>query len=323
MSEPAKPRLLDRVRDAIRVRHYSHRTEQSYVQWIRRFILFHEKKHPLDMGTTEVEAFLSYLATRRNVAASTQNQALAAILFLYRHVLQVEIGWLENVQKAKKPKRLPVVFSREEVARLLSFLKDEQWLMASLLYGSGLRLMECHKLRIQDIDFDYAQLLVRDGKGGKDRMTILPRSLHEPLKSHLKKLQALHTADLELGYGEATLPQALARKYPGAGRQWCWQYLFPSSTRIQHPQSGVWLRHHSDESVLQKAVKEARWRAGINKQGSCHTLRHSFATHLLESGTDIRTIQELLGHQSLNTTMIYTHVLNRGGQGVISPLDRN
>jgi len=323
MSEPAKPRLLDQVRDAIRVRHYSHRTEETYVQWIRRFILFHGKKHPLDMGEAEVEAFLTYLASRKRVAASTQNQALAALLFLYRHVLKIELGWLDNVQKAKKPKRLPVVFTRDEVSRVLSFLRGDQWLMASLLYGSGLRLLECLRLRVQDIDFGMHQLAVREGKGHKDRITMLPQTLHDPLRKHLQKVRAIHNADLEQGYGEVTLPQALSRKYPRAGRQWCWQYVFPSSKRIQDPESGGWLRHHTDVSVLQKAVREARRRAGINKQASCHTLRHSFATHLLESGTDIRTIQELLGHQNLNTTMIYTHVLNRGGQGVISPLDRS
>lgn len=318
----AKPRLLDQVRDAIRVRHYSIRTEEAYLQWIRRFILFHNKRHPKDLGEAEVESFLTYLAARQNVSASTQNQALSAVLFLYRQVLKIELGWLDDVQRAKKPKRLPVVLTQDEVRRLLSFLRDDKWLVGSLLYGAGLRLMECLRLRVLDLDFSMKQINVRDAKGKKDRVTMLPDSVHSPLQRQLERVRLLHKQDLADGFGEVYLPHALAKKYPNAGREWRWQYVFPSTQRGKDPRSDHFRRHHLAESSIQKAVKQALRRASIQKQASCHTFRHSFATHLLEAGTDIRTIQELLGHADISTTMIYTHVINRGGQGVVSPLDR-
>lgn len=317
-----KPRLMDQVRDAIRLRHYSIRTEEAYTQWIRRFILFHNKRHPQDMGEVEVESFLTYLAARKNVAAATQGQALSALLFLYRHVLKIELGWLDDIQRAKKPKRLPVVLSREETQKLLNFLHGDKWLICSLLYGSGLRLMEGLRLRVQDIDFSLGQINVRDGKGKKDRVTMLPKSLIPSLQRQLQKVQSIHTQDLAAGLGDVYLPYALAKKYPHAGREWRWQYAFPSTLRATDPRSGVVRRHHLAESSVQKAVKQALQSAAIPKLASCHTFRHSFATHLLEAGTDIRTIQELLGHVDVSTTMIYTHVINRGGQGVLSPLDR-
>lgn len=317
-----EPKLLDQVRDAIRVRHYSIRTEQAYTLWIKQFILFHNKRHPRDMGEDEIQSFLTYLAARKNVAASTQNQALSAILFLYKNVLKADLEWLDNFQRAKKPKRLPVVFSRAEVKKLFSVLTGQNWIMANLLYGSGLRLTECLQLRVADIDFDHSQVFVREGKGQKDRVTVLPQSVQEPLQTHLLKVRQLHERDLAEGYGDVYLPNALARKYPNAGREWCRQYVFPSTKRSTDPRSGVIRRHHLDATVLQRAVKQAIRRTGMTKPGSCHTLRHSFATHLLEGGTDIRTIQELLGHQDVSTTMIYTHVINRGGQGVISPTDQ-
>ncbi len=316
------PKLLDQVRDAVRTLHYSIRTEQAYVNWIRQFILFHNKRHPRDMGADEVQSFLTYLAARRNVSASTQNQALAAILFLYKQVLKTELDWLDQFQRAKKPKRLPVVFTRHEISRLLNCLDGQSLLMANLLYGSGLRLMECLRLRVADIDFDQSQLFVREGKGQKDRVTVLPQKLKEPLRLQLAQVRELHHRDLAAGYGSVFLPQALAKKYPHAGREWSWQYVFPATKRSVDPRSGEFRRHHQDASVLQRAVKQAVRAADIHKAGSCHTLRHSFATHLLESGTDIRTIQELLGHQDVSTTMIYTHVINRGAQGVVSPIDQ-
>lgn len=315
------PRLLDQVREVIRLRHYSIRTEQAYVQWIRRFIVFHGKKHPRDMGSAEVTAFLSDLAVRRNVSASTQTQALNAILFLYRDVLKVPLPWLTEIEKAKRPQRLPVVFTRQEVKALLARLDGTPWLMASLIYGGGLRLMECLRLRIKDVDFQYGQLVIRDAKGQKDRVTILAHSLIEPLRTHLAKVRQLHENDIAAGFGRVYLPNALEHKYPNANLEWGWQYLFPSSRRSLDPRTGVERRHHSPEDALQRAIKQAIRDAGIVKPGSVHTLRHSFATHLLESGYDIRTVQELLGHADVKTTMIYTHVLNRGGRGVVSPLD--
>jgi integron integrase len=317
----SEPRLLDQVRELIRIRHYSIRTEQAYLQWIRRFILFHGKRHPRDMGAAELTAFLSDLAIRRQVSASTQNQALNALLFLYRDVLKIQLPWLNEVQRAKQPQHLPVVFTREEVKALLVQLQGTLWLMAMLTYGSGLRLLECLRLRVKDIDFAYQQLLVRDGKGQKDRITMLPRILNEPLRTHLAKVRQLHEADLAAGFGRVYLPFALAAKYPNADREWGWQYIFPSSRRSVDPRSGVERRHHAPEDALQRAVKQAVRKASIVKPGSVHTLRHSFATHLLESGYDIRTVQELLGHADVKTTMIYTHVLNRGGRGVVSPVD--
>ena len=316
------PKLLDEVRDRIRARHYSIRTEETYLRWIRDFILFHGKRHPKEMGAGEVRDYLSHLAVGRNVAASTQNQALSAILFLYRDVLDIKLDWVEGVERAKKPARLPVVFTKEEARAVLSRLEGTKWLMASLLYGAGLRLMECVRLRVKDIDFNRMQITVREGKGGKDRVTMLPHISVEPLTRHLERVRALHEQDIREGFGVVNLPYALARKYPNAGRQWAWQYVFPSSHRSNDPRTGREQRHHVIETVLQKAVKQAIRSAGVSKPGSCHTFRHSFATHLLEDGYDIRTVQELLGHSDVKTTMIYTHVLNRGGQGVLSPLDR-
>ncbi len=322
MHKSTEPRLLDQVRDAIRVRHYSIRTEQSYLMWIKHFIIFNDKRHPRDMGENEIQSFLTYLAVRKNVAASTQNQALSAILFLYKNVLKADLDWLDSFQRAKKPKRLPVVFTRQEIQQILSSLNDRNWLLANLLYGAGLRLMECIRLRVADIDFNQSQIIVREGKGNKDRVTMLPQLVQEPLMIHLKRVRLLHEQDLDNGYGNVYLPKALAKKYPNAGREWCWQYVFPSTKLSNDPRSGLFRRHHMDETVLQRALKQAMRHTGISKPGSCHSLRHSFATHLLEGGTDIRTIQELLGHQDVSTTMIYTHVINRGGQGVISPIDQ-
>jgi integron integrase len=314
-------KLLDQTRDLIRTRHLSLRTEESYLAWIKQYILFHHKRHPSELKAPEITAFLSYLAVSRHVAASTQNQALSAILFLYREVLGIELDWITDVERAKKPKRLPVVFTKAEVQAILLRLSNTKWIMASLLYGSGLRLMECLRLRVKDIDFASHQIMVRDGKGGKDRVTMLPESLVEPLNLHLARVKALHIQDLQQGRGLVHLPFALARKYPQAEREWMWQYVFPAAKRSIDPRSGKEQRHHLAETVLQRAVKEAVRAAAINKAGSCHTLRHSFATHLLEAGYDIRTIQELLGHSDVSTTMIYTHVLNRGGKAVKSPLE--
>lgn len=315
------PRLLEQVRAAIRLRHYSIRTEEAYTRWIKEYILFNRKRHPSEMGAAEVSAFLSYLAENRHVAASTQNQAASALLFLYREVLDQPLPWLDEVLKAKKPARLPVVFTREEVRLVLARLDGTRWLMASLLYGAGLRLMECLRLRVKDVYFSSNQIIVRDGKGGKDRVAVLPTSLKEPLQTHLARVETLHEQDLRDGFGRVYLPYALERKYKNANREWAWQYVFPAARRSIDPRSGVERRHHVREAVLQQAVKGAIRAAGIKKPGSCHTFRHSFATHLLEAGYDIRTIQELLGHKDVKTTMIYTHVLNRGGRGVRSPLD--
>ena len=315
------PKLLERVRERIRYKHYSLRTEESYVQWIRRFILFHGKRHPSEMGAPEVEAFLTSLAVEGNVAASTQNQARSALLFLYKEVLGSELPWLDNVEQAKKPRRLPVVLTEDEVRALLAGVDGAVWLAAGLLYGAGLRLMECMRLRVQDVDFKRREILVRDGKGFKDRVTMLPGKISAPLQQHLKAVKALHDADLAEGFGEVYLPYALERKYPNAARSWGWQYVFPAAKRSLDPRSGKTRRHHLDEKNVQRAVKQAVLRAGIVKPATPHTLRHSFATHLLQNGQDIRTVQELLGHEDVQTTMIYTHVLNRGGRGVTSPLD--
>jgi len=317
-----QPRLLDRVREAIRIRHYSLRTEQSYIQWIRRFILFHNKRHPDEMGEKEITAFLSYLAVTRQVAASTQNQALSAILFLYQKVLNCQLDWLDDVVRAKRPKRLPVVLSKPEVSRLLEKTSGINGLIARLIYGTGMRQMECLRLRVKDIDFDYRQITVRSGKGDKDRMTMLPDSLLDAIETQLARARRLHLHDLEQGFGESRLPYALARKYPNAGREWGWQFVFPSARRSVDPYTGVIRRHHWYHTNLHRAIKQAACSIGLNKPVSAHTLRHSFATHLLENGYDIRTVQELLGHKDVKTTQIYTHVLNRGGRGVRSPLDR-
>lgn len=316
-----KSKLLDQVRTVLRLKHMSFRTEEAYVSWIRRFVLFHDKRHPTEMGAPEIRAFLSHLAVHAHVAASTQNVALNALVFLYRHVLKQDFPELEDVERAKRPRRVPTVFTREEVTAILAHLHGVNHLMASLLYGAGLRLMECIRLRVKDVDFAYGQITVRDGKGAKDRVTMLPRSVEEPLQRHLVKVHHLHDDDRVEGFGEVYLPYALARKYPNAGTSWAWQYVFPASKRSIDPRSGVERRHHVSETVSQKAVKHAISRARMQKHGSCHTMRHSFATHLLEDGYDIRTVQELLGHKDVSTTMVYTHVLQRGGRGVHSPLD--
>ncbi len=306
---------------AIQVKHYSLRTERSYAAWIRRYILFHGKRHPRDMGKKEVEAFLSHLAVERSVAASTQNQALGAILFLYRDVLGIELPWLNDVVRAKRPARIPEVLSRQEVGALFAHLEGQHWLLAGLLYGSGLRLMEAVRLRIKDVDFDYRQIVVRDGKGGRERVVPVPARLVEPLQAQIESVAALHAEDRDAGYGRVYLPFALAQKYPNAATELAWQYVYPSKRLSRDPRSGETGRHHVSEKGLQRAVKSALGKAGIRKKASCQTLRHSFATHLLEGGSDIRTVQELLGHQHVQTTMIYTHVLQRGGQGVVSPMD--
>ncbi|OOG61875.1 integrase [Rhodanobacter sp. B04] len=322
VTEARTPRLLDQVRARLRLKHYSLRTEQAYVGWIRRFILANDKRHPRDMGVAEVEGFLSTLATRGQVAAGTQNQALSALLFLYREVLVIELPWMETIVRAKRPQRVPVVLSRDEVSRLLAMMDGCFALMASLLYGSGLRLMECVRLRVKDVDFGLNQICVRDGKGGKDRHVPLPQRLHAGLTAQIGRVRLIHQRDLAAGHGAVWLPHALARKYPSAPREPGWQYVFPSGRLSRDPRGGDPRRHHLDEAGLQRAVRAARIRAGIVKPATCHTLRHSFATHLLEAGQDIRTIQELLGHKDVATTQIYTHVLNRGGHGVLSPLDR-
>lgn len=316
-----KPKLFDQVRHLIRLKHYSIRTEEAYLKWIKRYIFYHQKRHPNEMAENEIREFLTHLAVEKNVAASTQNQALNAILFLYKEVLQKDLKEISGVVWAKRPPKLPVVFTREEVNRLLENLQGTYKLIAGLLYGSGLRLLECLRLRVKDIDFSKNQITVRDGKGSSDRVTMLPESIKSHLQLHLRKVKVLHEEDLHEGFGEVYLPYALAQKYPNAPREWAWQYVFPAAKRSLDPCSGKERRHHASETSVQKAVKTAIYKAGIHKNGSCHTLRHSFATHLLEGGYDIRTVQELLGHKDVKTTMIYTHVLNRGGKGVKSPLD--
>jgi integron integrase len=322
VTEAKTPRLLDQVRARLRLKHYSLRTERAYLGWIRRFILATGKRHPRDMGVAEVEGFLSTLAVEGKVAAGTQNQALSALLFLYKEVLSIELPWMETVVRAKRPQRVPVVLSRDEVNRLLAMMDGRFGLMASLLYGSGMRLMECVRLRVKDVDFELNQICVRDGKGGKDRHVPLPQRLREALRAQLERVRLIHQQDLATGLGAVWLPHALARKYPSAPREPGWQYVFPSDQLSRDPRDGERRRHHVDEAGLQRAVRNARLKAGIVKPATCHTLRHSFATHLLEAGQDIRTIQELLGHKDVATTQIYTHVLNRGGHGVLSPLDR-
>lgn len=316
------PKLLDQVRDRIRVKHYSIRTETQYVQWVRRFILFHDKKHPRDMGAPEVEAFLTHLAVEGNVAAATQNQALSALLFLYKEVLAINLPWLNDVTRAKRPKRMPVVMTREEVNAVLDRMVGVYGLMARLLYGTGMRLMEGVRLRVKDVDFARREILIRDGKGAKDRVTMLPEAVVLPLQAHLQQRRTLFDDDRQLGKADVYMPDALARKYPGAPTEWGWQYIFPSGSYSIDPRSGSERRHHLDEKLLQRAMKKAVQASGLVKPATPHTLRHSFATHLLEAGYDIRTVQELLGHSDVSTTMIYTHVLNKGGRGVTSPLDR-
>lgn len=320
-SHKPSPKLLDRVRQRMRVGHYSLRTEKTYVAWIRRYILFHDKRHPEEMGKDEVEAFLTHLAVEGQVAVSTQNQALNAILYLYRQVLDIDLPWMDDVVRPKRPARVPEVLSVQEVAQVLAELQGTNYLMAALLYGSGLRLMEAVRLRVKDVDFDYRQIIVRDGKAAKDRVTPLPERVQPALREQIDKVAAQHAVDLRAGYGSVYLPHALSRKYPNAARELAWQFVFPSSRLSTDPRSGETRRHHVNEKGLQRAVKRAVTRAGINKKASCHTLRHSFATHLLQRGSDIRTVQELLGHKNVQTTMLYTHVLKRGGHGVLSPLD--
>jgi integron integrase len=320
-SETDSPRLLDRVRAEVRARHYSLRTEQTYLHWIKRYILFHGKRHPKDMGAVEVAAFLSSLATERNVSASTQNLALSAVLFLYREVLGCDLPWLKDVVRAKKPQRLPTVLTRPEVQRLLGRLDGTPGLVVQLLYGTGMRLMEGLRLRIKDLDLEHRQITVRDGKGGKDRVTVLPDALVPLLRVHLEKRRILFDEDSRQGLADVWLPDALSLKYPHAAREWGWQFVFVSNQFSADPRSGERRRHHLDENTIQRHVKRAAQSAAIHKNVSPHVLRHSFATHLLEAGYDIRTVQELLGHADVSTTMIYTHVLNRGGKGVRSPLD--
>jgi integron integrase len=319
--QPGKSALLNKVVEAVRVRHYSIRTEQAYLYWIKYFIHFHGVRHPMEMGEQEVAKFLSFLSVQRDVAASTQNQALNSIVFLYKCVLDKPLGDIPGIVRAKRPQKVPVVLSVDEVARVLGNVVGVQWLIAGLLYGSGLRLMEAMRLRVKDVDFSRRAIVVRHGKGGKDRVVTLSGCLIEPLRRHIETVKTLHERDLADGFGEVWLPNALARKYVNAGCEWGWQYVFPASKRSVDPRSGKMRRHHLDESTVQKAVKHAVRLSDIVKPATCHTLRHSFATHLLERGADIRTVQEQLGHNDVRTTQIYTHVLNRGGSAVVSPLD--
>lgn len=316
-----QPKLLDQVRNKIRLKHYSMRTEEAYTHWVRRFVLFHRKRHPRDMGATEVEQFLTSLAVQGKVAASTQNQAKSAVLFLYKEVLGIQLPWLDNIETAKRPTYLPVVLTVREVNVMLEHVNGTVGLILRLVYGTGMRIKECLSLRVKDVDFERREILIRDGKGFKDRITMLPQSLAETLREHLKRVELLHRADLRAGYGEVYMPFALARKYPSAGKSWPWQYIFPSSRISKDPRSERISRHHADDKVIQRSMRNALQKANIHKTATPHTLRHSFATHLLQSGYDIRTVQELLGHKDVSTTMIYTHVLNKGGRGVVSPLD--
>lgn len=323
MPAPAKPpRLLDQVRERICVLHYSRSTEKTYLHWIKFYIHFHHLRHPKDMGAPEVEAFLSHLATDRDVAAGTQNQAMHAILFLYKQVLGIDLPWLDGITRAKPSKRLPVVLTQGEAQRLLAATRGTPGLVVRLLYGTGMRLMEGLRLRVKDIDFERNQITIRGGKGDKDRVTMLPASIVPDLRAHIAQRRAWHDKDLALGKADVELPHALERKYPNAGREWGWQYIFAAADYSTDPRTGVIRRHHIHEKTIQRHVKDAARRAGIDKPAHPHTLRHSFATHLLEAGYDIRTVQELLGHSDVATTMIYTHVLNKGGRGVVSPLDR-
>lgn len=320
-TESIEPKLLDRVRTEVRLRHYSPLTEKAYVGWIRRFIYFHEMRHPQDLGEPEVSRFLSSLVEKSGIAASSQNQALSALVFLYNHVLQKPLFGMDEIVRAKRPERLPVILSREEVAAILGNLSGVAFLMASVLYGAGLRLMECLRLRVKDVDFALNEIVVRSGKGDKDRRTVFPARLREPMRQHLQRVRELHLEDRLHGAGSVQLPGAIAVKYPQATYDWGWQWVFPATRCFKDRPSGTVRRYHMHESVLQRAFKEAVIRSGIAKPASCHSLRHAFATHLLESGYDIRTVQELLGHSDVATTMIYTHVLGRGPSAVRSPLD--
>ena len=316
-----KPRLLDQVRLSIRRKHYSYRTEQSYVYWIRYFIRFHKMRHPSEMRETEVRHFLDYLAVSRKVSASTQNQALCAFLYLYREVLEQPLELINGVERARRTRHLPVVLSRDEVSAVLDNLEGIYWLIASLLYGTGMRVMEALRLRVNDVDFSYSQITVRRGKGEKDRITLLPQRLTETLSQHIASVRLMHERDIGKGFGFTWLPYALDRKYPNADREWIWQFVFPSAKLSPDREDGVIRRFHMSPRTMQNAMRRAVRRACLTKRASCHTLRHSFATHLIEDGYDIRTVQELLGHKHVTTTQIYTHVLNRGGRGVRSPLD--
>ena len=317
-----QPRLMDRVRAALRVAHYALSTERTYCHWIKRYIPHHGKQHPLEMGAPEVEAFLSHLATAENVSASTQNQALHAVLYLYKHVLGIDLPWLDGITRARESKRLPAVLTQRETQALLRHVHGTSGTIIKLLYGTGMRLLEGLRLRIKDLDLERREIIVREGKGNKDRVTMIPASLVDELRDHLQARRMMHDKDLSTGHADVELPHAIARKYPQAGQQWAWQYVFAAATYSTDPRTGVYRRHHIGEWVIQRAVKAAARKAGIPKLVHPHTLRHSFATHLLETGSDIRTVQELLGHSDVKTTMIYTHVLNRGGRGTVSPLDR-
>lgn len=321
MSARGEPRLLDRLRTELRSRHYSERTEKAYCLWVRRFVVYHGLTHPSEMGEDEINDFVTHLAVDEHVSASTQTQALSAILFLYRRVLHRDVGELQGLVRARPSGHLPVVMTRSEVRAVLAELRDDQWLMVSLMYGTGMRLSECLRLRVQDLDFEASEILVRNGKGAKDRVTVMPESLKAPLRDQLARAKAVHTRDLTAGWGVVVLPGALDRKYPAAATDFRWQWVFPQERRWRDPKTGRQGRHHVHQTVLQRAVKIAVARAGVQKVVGCHTFRHSFATHLLMDGYDIRTIQELLGHKDVRTTMVYTHVLNKGGRGVRSPID--
>jgi integron integrase len=320
--DPNRPRLLDQVRARIRFRHYSIRTEEAYVDWVRRYIRFHGNRHPSQLSASDLETFLTHLATDREVAASTQNQAQSALLFLYREVLSIDLPWLDGVVRAKTPSRLPVVITQAETSRLLAALHGTHRLVGELLYGTGMRIMEALRLRVKDVDFGRGEILIRNGKGAKDRVTMLPNRIFGRLRDQVSDARELHLIDVHAGFGAVWMPVALARKYPTAAHEWAWQYVFPADRRSVDPRTGVTRRHHVSDQSFQRAMREAVRATGIAKPATPHTLRHSFATHLLETGSDIRTVQELLGHSDVSTTMIYTHVLNRGGRGVVSPLDR-
>lgn len=320
MNEPV--RLLDQLRHQTRLRHYSYRTEQAYVGWARRFIVFHGRRHPASMGAAEVEAFLSYLASERNVAAATQAQALSAVLFLYKVVLKAELPWLDNVVRATRPRRLPVVLTPADTRAVIAHMQGTHWLIASLLYGSGLRVLEALRLRVKDVDLTIQQVMVRDGKGGKDRVTVLPARLVDPLTVHLARVKEQHEMAVAGGYGGVELPISVAHKYPRAHLDWGWQYIFPAAQPSQDPRHGLQRRHHIHEQSVQRSVRAASYKAGILRPVSPHTFRHCFATHLLEAGYDIRTVQELLGHKDVSTTQIYVHVMRKGANAVRSPLDR-